>query len=478
MAEFNERRMRVRFSLRWQIVLVVALFAASLAALLSISLGAMWLPARERESRRQLTDASRQMAEEAASLLDALPTTLPNEPPSDWARRLTDISQRILTHFPGVEGGYYLAGPWGQFFGHAFPIDLHPPPKPPYPAQSPSPPTMGPPPREKDFIAPQCQASLTAEAGTSSVAVFDIPPSRILVVTEPVGGQRPALMATWVMTRLTSPEQMAEDMRRYQVAAGLALAGILAAVVLAVNLGRNLRLERRQREHLREELRRSEHLAALGKLLAGVAHEVRNPLAAIHSTVQLYQRLPPQARDPSAIETILHGVDRINALVTRLLFFARSGYEERRAVDLNAIVQETLTLTRAQAESQRVVVKTELAADLPPLSASLQALQQVVLNLTTNALQAMPGGGTLLCRTRRLDGPPRLELCIADTGPGVAAQELPHLFEPFHTTRAAGAGLGLALCREIVQQHGGRIELDRQEGWGAVFRVTLPLVEI
>jgi signal transduction histidine kinase len=69
-------------------------------------------------------------------------------------------------------------------------------------------------------------------------------------------------------------------------------------------------------------------------------------------------------------------------------------------------------------------------------------------------------------------------LCIADTGPGVAAQELPHLFEPFHTTRAAGAGLGLALCREIVQQHGGRIELDRQEGWGAVFRVTLPLVEI
>jgi signal transduction histidine kinase len=102
-------------------------------------------------------------------------------------------------------------------------------------------------------------------------------------------------------------------------------------------------------------------------------------------------------------------------------------------------------------------------------------LQQVVLNLMSNALQAMPDGGTLLCRTRRLEGPPRIELCIADTGPGIAAEELPHLFEPFHTTRPEGTGLGLALCREIVQQHGGRIELERQEGWGAVFRVTLPI---
>jgi signal transduction histidine kinase len=105
----------------------------------------------------------------------------------------------------------------------------------------------------------------------------------------------------------------------------------------------------------------------------------------------------------------------------------------------------------------------------------MQALQQVVLNLVTNALQAMPHGGTLLCRTHRLQGPPRIELWIADSGPGIAVKDLPHLFEPFHTTRPEGTGLGLALCREIVQQHGGRIELIRQEGWGAVFQVTLPV---
>jgi signal transduction histidine kinase len=87
----------------------------------------------------------------------------------------------------------------------------------------------------------------------------------------------------------------------------------------------------------------------------------------------------------------------------------------------------------------------------------------------------MPNGGTLLSRTRRLESPPGVELWVADTGPGIATEELPHLFEPFHTTRPEGTGLGLALCREIVQQHGGRIELARQDGWGAVFRVALPL---
>lgn len=473
--------MRLRFPLRWQIILVVGLFLASLTVLLSSSLGVMQLPARERESRRQLTESSHRMAEAAAALLDELPTTARREPPPDWERRLTEISERALQDYKGVEGGFYLAGDWDRFAAHAFPNDPHRPPEPPPPpkkkhGKKPPPPrplSPDPPPREKDPVHEQCVSSLNDDAPI--VQVREITPSRVMIVTEPVGPQRPARMTTWVLTRLTSPEHTAADLSRFRMATWLALAGILAALALTASLGRNLRLERRQRDQLREELRRSEHLAALGKLLAGVAHEVRNPLAAIRSTAQLWQRLPEAQRDPSAMDTIVQGVDRLNALVSRLLFFARSAHEERRSADLNAIVQETLTLLHAQAESQRVKVRTELAADLPAISASVQALQQVVLNLTTNALQAMPGGGTLLCRTRRLEGPSGVELCVADTGPGVAAAELPHLFEPFHTTRPEGTGLGLALCREIVQQHGGRIELDAQPGWGAVFRVTLPL---
>jgi signal transduction histidine kinase len=462
--------MRVRFGLRSQIILVAVLFAASLIMLLLSALGAIQLPARERQSQQQLTQASQRMAEEAAPLLDNLPP--------HWRQRLTDTANGALERLEGVEGGFYLAGDEndgkGEFVGHAFPHDPHRPPEPP-PRLPRSP---DPPPNEKDPIHDQCVASLTRGEGAPPIMQERvIGPSRVMIVTEPVGRQQPAKMATWVMTRLTSPEYTAAQLVRFQAAAGLAMAGILASLVLTANLGRNLRRERRQREQLGEELRRAEHFAALGKLLAGVAHEVRNPLAAIRSTVQLYQRLPPEARDPSALNAILQGVDRLNSLVSRLLFFARSGYEERRPVDVNAIVQETLTLLRAQADSKRVELQTELAADLPPLFGSLQALQQVVLNLATNALQAMPNGGTLLCSTRRLEGPPRIELCIADTGPGIAKEERPHLFEPFHTTRPEGTGLGLALCREIVQQHGGRIELIHQEGWGAVFRVTLPLSE-
>jgi two-component system, NtrC family, sensor histidine kinase HydH len=464
----------MRMPVGLQIAVVLGLFAASLVMLLWSNLAVLLMPASEAQTQQKLTAASHRMAEEASALLASLTAPPSTDPPSDWPQRLTDITSRVLNDYPGVEGGFYLAGPWGHFTGHAYPNDPHPPPQaPPSPHGQPRP-IMDPPPREKLFITAQCQASLTRDSGEFVAQVTDIPPSRIFVVTEPVGARRPALMATWTMTRLLSPEQMMEDMRRNRIAVGLALSGIVVALILTINLGRNLRRERTQREKLREELRRAEHLASLGRMLAGVAHEVRNPLAAIRSTAQLYQRLPPAERDPSALEVILNGVDRLNALVTRLLYFARSAHEKRHAVDLNAVVQETLSLIRAQAESQGVALRTELAADLPRVPASMQALSQVVLNLATNALQAMPRGGTLQCRTCRLEGPLRVELCIADTGPGIATAELPHLFEPFHTTRREGTGLGLALCREIVQQHDGRIELDQQPGFGAVFRVTLP----
>ncbi len=486
--------MSERFGLRWQVVLVGLLFAASLIALLSSSLAAVSVPGHEAELQRQLIAASRRMAESAASLLDNPDDLRRKKAPGEWHRRLAAIANEALSDLYGVEGGFYLGGEWNQFTGFAFPNNPHgssePPPPPGKPPQGKKgrgkrplpledaeiPARREPPPNERDSIYAQCKASLNVPLDVAPIVqITELPPSRVLVVTEPVGQRRPAAMSTWVMTRLTRPEHLASDLHRYLTSAILALAGIVVSLLLTITLGHNLRRERQQRELLREELRRSEHLAALGKLLAGVAHEVRNPLAAIRSTVQLYQRLPERSRDPSTLEAVLHGVDRLNALVGRLLFFVRSGHEARRPVDMNAVVEETLTLLRAQAEAQHVDLRTELASDLPPLLGSGQTFQQVVLNLTTNALQAMPNGGTLLCRTRRLESPPRIELSVADTGPGISPQELPHLFEPFRSTRPDGAGLGLALCREIVQQHNGTIELDRAVDWGAVFRVALPL---
>src|SRR5207249_11418064 len=121
---------------------------------------------------------------------------------------------------------------------------------------------------------------------------LDVPPSRVIVLTEPVGRQRPARLATWVMYRLTGPEQLEGQVHGYQVSTGLALGGIALALLLTGNLGRTLRRQRLEQERLRDELRRAEHLAALGRLLAGVAPEVRNLLAGIRSTVQLLPCLP------------------------------------------------------------------------------------------------------------------------------------------------------------------------------------------
>jgi signal transduction histidine kinase len=242
----------------------------------------------------------------------------------------------------------------------------------------------------------------------------------------------------------------------------------LAARARAAAVVREQReLLRRQAEALKEAGRRKDQLRMM------LAHELRNPLAAIRSTVQLWQRLPDVARTPASLEAVLGVVDRLNAFTGRLLQFARAE-EERRPVDLNAVVGAALDLLQAQAEEQGVSVRRDLASDLPPVAGSPGTLYQLALNLCTNALQAMPHGGRLRCATTHDGAAGTVELRVGDTGPGVSPEERPHLFELFFTTRPEGTGLGLALCREIVTGHGGTIALDAADGVGASFIVTLP----
>jgi two-component system, NtrC family, sensor histidine kinase HydH len=471
--------MRFAVGARWQAALVILLLLGSLAALFFNSVTAFLLPGEEPRARDEASAAVERLAQEGAPMLHDAPPRAADHAQGRLHTRLSDVASRVLGERPGVEGGFYLAGDLDQFTGSAFPTERRPPPRPPPPGRNapppPPPPRRDPPPLEAPYIRQQIHDCLGAEPGTAPIVrVLDVGPSRVVIACVAVDGERPALAAAWTMIRLTGPEQLHAQTLRYQVSTVLALAGILLSLLLTTNLAWSLRRERERREKLADELRRSEHLASLGRLLAGVAHEVRNPLAGIRSTVQLWQRLPDQAQTPASLEAVLQAVDRLNALVGRLLYFARTGWEAPRPVDLNAVVRETAELVRAQAETQNVRIETDLAETLPPLAGSPQALRQVVLNLATNALQAMPTGGRLSLQTRALEGPRRAELRVADTGPGVSAEVRPHLFEPFYTTRPEGTGLGLALCREIARQHGGDVDLATGDSSGAFFCVWLP----
>jgi signal transduction histidine kinase len=452
--------MRRLFGPQGQITLVVLLFLGSLAVLLYNLFATLWLPRQELQVREQLKEAAHRMSEAAVGLRPATSTS-----PQSLNASLREIAARVLAAYPGVEGGFTDGAGW--FGGYAYPSKPH---------AGGEPITRNdPPPLEGPYIQSYAEQSL--DSGEAILRTLDVGPSRVAIIVEPVDKTWPSPLAVWLMYRLTGPEQMARQLRGYVTSTVLSLGGVALALVLAWTLTRALRRQRQEEERLRDDLRRAEHLAGLGTLLAGVAHEVRNPLAAIRSTVQLWQRLPDDSRTAASLDAVVAAVDRLNGLVSRLLFFARADSAERQALDLNQVLAESLELVQAQAAGQGVAVERDLAADLPAVLGSPAALRQVALNLLTNALQAMPQGGRLRCSTRRLPTENAVEIQVADTGSGVSAEVRQHLFEPFHTSRPEGTGLGLALCREILSNHGGRIELVDGEAPGAVFRCVLPATE-
>jgi signal transduction histidine kinase len=276
------------------------------------------------------------------------------------------------------------------------------------------------------------------------------------------------------MYRLVDPRSLGNQVRRYQTSTGLAIAGLALAAILLLNLGRTLRRQRQKEAELRDELRRAEHLAGLGKLLAGVAHEVRNPLAAIRSTVQLWQRLPDTARTDSSMEAVIQSVDQLNQTVSQLLHFSRADHTDRQPVQVNLLLQETVDLMRAQAIEHKVAILSQFDERLPEVSASPNALRQVFVNLLQNAIQAMSTGGSLVVESHWDAQRRRAELVFSDSGPGVPPDQQSHLFEPFFTTRPNGTGLGLALCREIVLQHDGQVTYVDGTPSGATFKIVIP----
>jgi signal transduction histidine kinase len=242
----------------------------------------------------------------------------------------------------------------------------------------------------------------------------------------------------------------------------------------------NAALYRAQSERL-DRLHRAERLAAVGQLAAGLAHEIRNPLTAIRSTMQyLLRGLDPEEPRHQLIEELLSEVDRINGTVGGLLSLSRSGELRLAEIDLAAPLATSVHLVQARADEQRVVLEAGFGREPLPVLGDTGQLKQVFLNLLLNALQSMPEGGRLAVTAGiwgAQSGASRWgQVRITDSGPGIPAEELRKVFDPFFTTKRDGTGLGLAICHGIVEQHQGEIRLESEMGLGTTALVRLPLV--
>jgi len=247
-----------------------------------------------------------------------------------------------------------------------------------------------------------------------------------------------------------------------------------------VCIGRDLT----ERRRLEQQLIQSDKLSALGQLVAGVAHELNNPLTSISGYAQLLLRnrtLNDEIR--ADLEQIRQQAERAGRIVRNLLMFAREHKPERLATQINEVIQSTLALQVYQLRVDNITVQLDLDPELPSTVADPHQLQQVLLNLITNARQAMNerGSGILTIRTRRHEAADGryIEISISDNGVGIPAQYLDKVFNPFFTTKPVGqgTGLGLSICYGIIQEHQGQIWIESREGVGTTVFIRLPIIE-
>ncbi len=235
-----------------------------------------------------------------------------------------------------------------------------------------------------------------------------------------------------------------------------------------------LRESREEIERLhRTQMSRAEHLATLGELATGLAHEIRNPLAGIAGVIEIVSRdLPPTSPARAVIKDVRLEIAQINRIVTDLLETARPHPPQIRLSNLNTTVEHAVMLARQQVLSKPIKIELQKAPDLPEVEHDSDQIHQVLLNLLLNAVQAVTGAGTVNVDIRSQDG--FASVMVSDTGRGISPQHFSNIFRPFYTTKGNGTGLGLSLARRIVEEHHGRIEVNSVVGKGSKFTVLLP----
>ncbi|MBW2433686.1 MAG: PAS domain-containing protein [Deltaproteobacteria bacterium] len=243
---------------------------------------------------------------------------------------------------------------------------------------------------------------------------------------------------------------------------------VIAAIEFSRDITRDINIQK--------AMIQQEKLVSIGRLSAGVAHEINNPLTTILTTAMLLQEdLDPADPQYEELDTIAKEALRCRKIVTSLLDFARQTKPMKKECDINNLIQESVSLTKKQAAFKDVNLTHELADNIPPIFLDKGQIQQSLINLILNAIEATAPGGSITVTSKLESENKNVEIAVMDTGHGISAEDLSRVFDPFFTTKEDGNGLGLAITHGIIEQHHGTIDVVSKKGEGSTFKIKLPV---
>ncbi|HSQ78097.1 MAG TPA: ATP-binding protein, partial [Nitrospirota bacterium] len=234
--------------------------------------------------------------------------------------------------------------------------------------------------------------------------------------------------------------------------------------------------------HMQERVRSQERLATVGSLAAGIAHEIRNPLASLSGSIQVLQgELDLKGDNRHLMDIVVRETDRLNSIITDFLEYALPKTAQDDRIVLSSLLEETITLLK---NSKEFVEGISISCNVDPMITTrgdARRMRQVFWNLLINSCQAMPNGGAMTIGATPVSfgevDSAWCEIVIADTGQGISREHLAKIFDPFFTTKIGGTGLGLAIAYRIIEDHGGTIAVETEEGKGTKFRILIPMIE-
>jgi signal transduction histidine kinase len=258
--------------------------------------------------------------------------------------------------------------------------------------------------------------------------------------------------------------------------------GIFGYIASSINdMLNTIEEENSQRQILEQKLHQKEKLASLGNMIAGVAHEVKTPLAIIKTRIQMWQQEVKKNNEiarhisPGSMQLVIDETNRLSTLVKRLLIFSRPIDKKIKPADINKLIREVVSFIDIEKKKNSISIKHDLDADIPYIHIDENSIKQVLINVLENSVEAMPDGGLIYISSGIIPGTSKMKIEISDTGKGIPDEIFDKIFDPFFTSKESGVGLGLSISYQIIKAHNGEIYFSDNSSKGTKCTIELPL---